>query len=216
MRYANLVPPIVRYTPPQSPEAAIEQFSVTVKFYTKAKPEDMTEAYTNGPRMCSAKHPTVLLVATPVEDANFSSYSSDDAPHTSELQQYSLLVGATHAAMDGVGTHIVLKQLTELLGGVSSCTGGIRTNKELFQLLEQEWTLRYGGAHVFQAIPPSTEERASLQDTPQARADFREDQARYIVSSKFFSQLVYAESFTTKGRSSYPSPTNQDPSNHLS
>jgi hypothetical protein len=139
--------------------------------------------YTNGPRMCSSEHPTVLILSTPEADTTLPSDSTDDAPLTSELQQYSIFLGVAHVAMDGVGTHVSASQLFELFGGLSSSTGRIRTNKELFQLLEQEWTVRYRGPWALHVIPPSVEERAAPHDAPRARADFLEDQARYIVSS---------------------------------
>ena len=140
--------------------------------------------------MCSAKYTCVLLVSTPEEDTNFSSSSTDDTTPTSDSQQYSFLLGVAHVAMDGVGTHISSQQVVELLGGLSLPTGGMRTNKELFQLLEHEWELRYRGKWVVKVIPPSVEERAPPHDAPYARADFLEDQGRYIVRSKYLRPTI--------------------------
>lgn len=153
----------------------------------------MTELYINGPRMLSSERPTILLISTPEPDATFSSGTLEShssilsqpnlGTNSSPTQEFSVLLGVAHVAMDGVGTHMSCQVFLELLGGLSGKTGQVRTEEQLMCILEDEWNLRYGGPRPVYVLPPSVEERAPPYDAVTARADFLADQASYVVSS---------------------------------
>lgn len=147
----------------------------------------MSDEYLNGPRLLSIDNPTLLYISTPTEDVSLFSTSQDDIKLAyDDIRDYSVLFGVAHVAMDGLGTHQTNAEFLELLGGSSLTSQAPRSNRELFELLGKEWSVRFGGPRAIQILPPSVEERAPKVDTKAAREDFAKEQARFIVR---FSQL---------------------------
>lgn len=92
--------------------------------------------------------------------------------------------------MDGLGTHMACAEFLELLGG-----GKVRPrrNAELLDILKKELDVRFGDVEAVQVLPPSVETRAPLFDSALARADFLQDQQRFVVS-EYLSLASYSYS----------------------
>lgn len=82
------------------------------------------------------------------------------------MQEYTMLIGLVHVALDGIGAHMIQQQALELLGGHSSSkSNGPRSEEELFSILSSHWRSRFGGKEPVWVFPPSLEDRMSTPNT---------------------------------------------------
>ena len=112
------------------------------------------------------------------------------------MQEYTMLIGLVHVALDGIGAHMIQQQILSLLGGRSSASPDVPWSEaELFCVLSDQWESRFGpkrGNEPVWILPPSLNDRLS---TPNTQRDINiatrtlQTQPHDVVSPSFFHAL---------------------------
>jgi hypothetical protein len=95
----------------------------------------MTDSYLNGPRILSSEKLSCLVVAQPWRSGQTADISS--SPETRDtIRDVRFMLSTTHYVGDGVSLHTWANHFFGLLGSQ-------KTQKELDNLLQNEWDLRW-------------------------------------------------------------------------
>ncbi|KAJ7449292.1 hypothetical protein FB451DRAFT_1288036 [Mycena latifolia] len=133
------------YTPPSSPKNAIEEAGHTLTIHDRKTGLELDQEFVSGPRRLSADCLSYMDVAR-------------HGQVSPGIEEYHMAFAVLHAITDGTSAHG--NTILELLGGSPTPNGPARTDRELAQVLEMEWTTRWGQPRVsFEVITPSTETR---------------------------------------------------------
>ncbi|KAJ7139081.1 hypothetical protein C8R44DRAFT_693543 [Mycena epipterygia] len=137
-----------KYTPPASPNKAVQEIGDTLKIYNDRTGPELVEAFLDpaAPRRLSAEHIACVDVAR----------HGEVSPG---LEEYHIMIMMSHAVNDGISVHRHANMLLELLGGSVIPGGYARTDVELNRLLDMEWVMRWGRPRVDEVIVPATENR---------------------------------------------------------
>ena len=189
------------YAPPRSVAEALAQADNSLEFKCENK-DVLINSYLNGPRTLSNERLSYLIVgnvpaerttvppspaATPLpsqeRDEAFPSVPADD------VQEFDLLICATHFLGDGMALHTFANELFRLIAGKDK-DGCVRTTEAMEELLEQEWQTRWGAGkqekRSSDVLPSSLEGALPPLDgglrKAAARVDLKNREARDIVS----------------------------------
>lgn len=170
--------------------------------------EELAWEFNNAPRWLSPDKPVKLGVYRG-ENKFVKTEVGESTRRGNDM--FILFFSTVHSILDGVGTLIITNELFELIGGSGLQMNSSpmrrstpRTETELRDLLETEWTLRYGSAsplrspriHAGSSSSPSIGDSGLLPDSFEARIeppssreseriaheDFVKDQAQSLVS----------------------------------
>jgi len=166
-----------RYTPPSSPSQAVLDAQANLEVCGTRFVEDVIDRITNGPRTLSEKCISRLFIV--------------ERSAVGVVAEYDMILCLTHYLGDGIATHQIGNLFFSLLGAVDSSNGSVKSDAQLWELLEVEWTRRWAAVPAQDSvIPTSVETRLSgLVPKFQAvahRIDFQKSQERFIVSLPSF------------------------------
>lgn len=166
------------YTPPSDPTQAVLDAKASSEIRADITAKELIDHFANGPRLLSAERMSHLYVVKRPDE-------------TTEIRTYDMILCYPHCVGDGIAIHTTGNLFFALLGGPAEPGGPARSDHQLLNLLEAEWTQRWGSVHLqhHTAIPPSAAERlpaplTRFQDAA-ARIDFNASQDRFIVSFLF-------------------------------
>ncbi|KAJ6604797.1 hypothetical protein DFH09DRAFT_322316 [Mycena vulgaris] len=162
------------YSAPESVMDALESADANLEYRSQSK-DEMIDTYLNGPRTLSNERLSHLVVAhqEPIEAS------------TLELQNFDLLICATHFLGDGMALHQFANDFFALLASD-------RADADLECMLTDEWYSRWGGGkgEAVLGLPSSLEDR--LPPLPDgkfrravSRVDFNNNQGKLIGGHSF-------------------------------
>lgn len=133
------------YTPPSSPENALEAAGRALTIHDKKTGPELDHDFISGPRRLSSECLSRMDVAC-------------HGQVSPGIEEYHMTFALIHAITDGSSAHG--SNTLALLGGSTTPDGPAQTDSELAQVLEMEWKMRWGQPRVsFEVITPSTETR---------------------------------------------------------
>ncbi|KAJ7653244.1 hypothetical protein DFH06DRAFT_529718 [Mycena polygramma] len=136
------------YIPPSSPKHALEEAAQTFAFHDTETDDDLERDYLTGPRHLSAQCLSRMDVARQRRLSN-------------GLAEYSLVFTSLHAITDG--TSVDGSTVLHIIGGPATPGGPPRSDAELLNILETEWSQRWAVPRLsqgsFEAVTPPTEAR---------------------------------------------------------
>ncbi|KAJ7621065.1 hypothetical protein FB45DRAFT_992166 [Roridomyces roridus] len=133
------------YTPPSSPEKAVEEAGLTITIHDDKTGPELDQEFIVGPSKLSSKCLGRMYVAR-------------HGQVSPGIEEYHIVVTLLHAITDGTSRRGNL--MLELLGGSDSPGGPPRSDEELMHVLEAEWKTRWGHDRVeYEVITPSAEAR---------------------------------------------------------
>ncbi|KAK7064108.1 putative 15-O-acetyltransferase Tri3 [Favolaschia claudopus] len=165
------------YLVPESVSEVLDFADACLEYRSQSK-DVMIDQYLNGPRTLSNEHLSHLVVSQPSED--------DTADSTCDVQNYDLLLCATHFLGDGMALHNFANDFFALLASD-------RVDEDLELLLTEEWYSKCGAekklGNSFE-LPRSLEERfPPMADGKFRRAarrvDFENSQSKLIGGHHF-------------------------------
>lgn len=188
------------FAPPRSVEEALSQADASLEFKSERK-DALIDAYLNGPRTLGNERLSYLILgsvpaertasiptpaATPAPSQEraeaFPTFSGDD------VQEYDLLICATHFVGDGMALHTFANEFFRLIAGKDK-NGNEKTTEEIEEMLEQEWVTRWGlwkqgGSedvlpHSVEGALPTVNGRMKAAA---AKVDFKNREGKDIVS----------------------------------
>ncbi|KAF8126433.1 hypothetical protein K438DRAFT_2001417 [Mycena galopus ATCC 62051] len=166
------------FTPPSSPSQALAEATACVRFFDNMSGPELNRAFLCGPPSLSVDCLSRMDVARHMQVSP-------------GIYEFGINVMFPHMISDGVTIQESIQTILELLGGSSSPGGPPRTDAELRQILEDEWTQRWGAqSHAHDAIASATEVRilglvpSKLQQTLW-KVDHQNIQKRFIGGHTF-------------------------------
>ncbi|KAJ6551674.1 hypothetical protein B0H19DRAFT_1158530 [Mycena capillaripes] len=135
------------YTPPSSPNHALEEAAQTLTFHDIKTGAELHEDFlaASGARRLSAQCPCLMDLAR----------HSEVSPG---IHEYEITFTLLHTLTDGTSVHA--NAIFELLGGSATPGGPPRSDAELVKILELEWSQRWRQPRVaFEAITPAVDAR---------------------------------------------------------
>ncbi|KAJ7720290.1 hypothetical protein DFH07DRAFT_1008899 [Mycena maculata] len=123
-----------RYTPPSSPEDAVEEAARTLAIHHNKMGPELDRDFISGPRKLSLECLSCMDVV----------HHGQVAPG---VEEYHMALTVLHAITDGTRSghgNLIL----ELLGGSTSPGGPARSDGELMQILEMKWSKRWGQRRI--------------------------------------------------------------------
>ncbi|KZS96050.1 hypothetical protein SISNIDRAFT_540130 [Sistotremastrum niveocremeum HHB9708] len=161
------------YAKPQSPGDVLREAESSFSTGTIDK-DTLIDSYLNGPRVLGPDHLSHLFLAT------------HDRTDANRMQQFDLLLAATHFLGDGMALHTFANDLFSLLVRHSP---DAEPEDSLYALFQQEW--RDGcGAENLELLPPALEDRLPRVSCSRLKnalelADFNQTQDRVIGGHTF-------------------------------
>jgi len=143
------------YTAHHSPRDALNNAENNMEYRYQSK-DDLIDSYLNGPRTLSNDRLSFLIISQP-EDKDGSLLSPPPTPTSQEsvsechIQDYELLICATHFLGDGMALHNFANDFFGLLGGPKS-------ENELEAVLQHEWKRQWGNDNDCAMVLPSAME----------------------------------------------------------
>ncbi|KAJ7025576.1 hypothetical protein C8F04DRAFT_133927 [Mycena alexandri] len=133
------------YTPPSSPKDAMEHAGRTLTIHDDKRGHELDEDFISGRRKLSAHCLGRMDVARHGEVS-------------SSVDEFHMSFTVLHAITDGTSAHG--NTILQFLGGSSTPGGPARTDAELLQILEMEWSKRWGKPRIeYEVITPAAEAR---------------------------------------------------------
>ncbi|KAL5536002.1 hypothetical protein ACEPAF_4096 [Sanghuangporus sanghuang] len=193
------------YAPPRSVEEALLQAEGSLEFRQETK-DALIEGYLNGPRTLGNERLAYLILGNvPAETRDVlpspaaTPSPSDDRTEafitssTDDVQEFDLLICATHFLGDGMALHTFANEFFRLIAGKGE-DGVSRSTEQIEEMLEQEWETRWGSRQSASStnadvLPPSLEE--ALPDVTgrfrnvAAKIDFKNSEAKSIGGHAF-------------------------------
>ncbi|KAJ7446506.1 hypothetical protein B0H11DRAFT_2085053 [Mycena galericulata] len=166
------------YVAPESVLEAIDSAEASLEYRSQSK-EELIDAYLNGPRTLSNEHLSRLIISQSIQDASQSVEAS-----AQELQDFDLLLCATHFLGDGMALHQFANDFFTVLASG-------RADEDLECMLTDEWYSRWGGNKDDSvSLPDSLEDRLPpMTDAKLRRAvsrvDFEKNQGKLIGGQSF-------------------------------
>ncbi|KAJ7038000.1 hypothetical protein C8F04DRAFT_1327940 [Mycena alexandri] len=143
------------YTPPSSSRQALAEGTSGVRIFDDVSGQELLRRTFNGPRILSSDCLARLDLAR----------HGEVSPG---IHEFHLHFMSAHMTSDSLAVQQAIHSVFELLAGPATPGGAPRTDAELAKLLNQEWRVRWGDAHlVHDAIVSSTEVR--LLGLPQSK-----------------------------------------------
>ncbi|KAJ7170025.1 hypothetical protein C8R46DRAFT_1217636 [Mycena filopes] len=164
------------YTTPESVMDAVESADSSLEYCSQSK-DEMIDAYLNGPRTLSNERLSYLVISQQsVEEVDGAGQ---------DLQNFDLLLCATHFLGDGMALHNFANDFFTLLASD-------RVDEDLECMLTEEWYARWGGnkAENVSGLPSSLEERLPPRGNSKfysaaCRIDYKNSQAKLIGGHSF-------------------------------
>nr|GAT43353.1 predicted protein [Mycena chlorophos] len=152
------------YSPPANPQEALEEAGHSLSIHHDKTGLELDHHFLFGERLLSSSCLSRMFVVR----------SSDDP--MSGLTEFHMAFCSLHAITDGTSANIYT--ILQFLGGSAEPGGNIRSDEELFHILEFEWSRRWGNASAadaFAAITPAAESRLPIPTSPFQIAAWRVD-----------------------------------------
>ncbi|EIN13965.1 hypothetical protein PUNSTDRAFT_95410 [Punctularia strigosozonata HHB-11173 SS5] len=159
------------YTPAASVEDCISDADANLEYRTQGK-DELIDAYLNGPRTLSSNRLSYLIVSRPSAPR---SAPADDAPHEEResLQDFEILLCATHYLGDGMALHTCANDFFTILGGPL-------TQEALIQILSDEAPPRWDTPiHNAATLPVPLEDKL-----PQTHGKFQQVAAKLTFKAE--------------------------------
>lgn len=203
------------FSPPRSIEEALLQADNSLELRQETK-DRLIDAYLNGPRTLSNERLAYLILGNvPTETRNVlpspaatpgpSDHRTEafiTCPATDEVQEFDLLICATHFLGDGMALHTFANEFFRLIAGKGE-DGVERSTEQIEEMLEREWESCWGSASgksgaksktCAGVLPPSVEEalppvNGRLKNAA-GKIDFKNSEAKSIVRTCPIKALV--------------------------
>ncbi|KAJ7808257.1 hypothetical protein B0H14DRAFT_3762510 [Mycena olivaceomarginata] len=167
------------YLAPDSVMDALESADASLEYRSQSK-DEMIDAYLNGPRTLSNERLSHLVISQqPAQDG------SETLDSASDLQNFDLLLCATHFLGDGMALHNFANDFFTLLASD-------RTDEDLESMLTEEWYGRWGAKKEDTALglPSSLEDRLppvadGRLHRAARRVDFENSQTKLVGGHSF-------------------------------
>ncbi|KAJ6503384.1 hypothetical protein C8R47DRAFT_1105925 [Mycena vitilis] len=163
------------YATPESVMDAVESADASLEYRLQSK-DEMIDAYLNGPRTLTSERLSYMVISH--QDECLPSPEGD-------LQNFDLLLCATHFLGDGMALHNFANDFFSLLASG-------RADEDLECMLTDEWYSRWGGKadHSDLGLPSSLEDRLPPMaegkfSQAARRVDFEKSQAKLIGGHSF-------------------------------
>ncbi|KAG7452294.1 uncharacterized protein BT62DRAFT_1071449 [Guyanagaster necrorhizus] len=176
------------YTSPASVEEAVHDADRNLESRNSVK-DELIDSYLNGPRTLSTDRLSYLIISSADEGSSLPSppptpIPSTTAPHgTKASLNHDILICATHFLGDGMALHQFANDLFSLLGSS-------KDEKDLEEILRNEWETRCNKVDDESTLPSSLEDRLPTGSTGRfyraaCRVDFQRCQDKLIGGHTF-------------------------------